>query len=102
MEDSESDGCSGDERAEWEWYEDCEQVSVKENLLAWWKKNEKIFPSVAKMAIQVLGCPACSSGVERLFSKSGRNHSKLQQRTKEASMRDILFAANYSPDFGCI
>ena len=102
LDDSESDECCDDGRTEWERYEELEQTSVNDDLLAWWKQNEQLFPSIAKMAMQVHGCPACSSGVERLFSKAGRNHNKLQQRSKETSMCDILFAANCSPDFGCI
>ena len=34
VDDSESDECAGDERTEWERYEDCKQVSVNEDLLA--------------------------------------------------------------------
>jgi hypothetical protein len=69
-------------------------VSAKADLLKWWTEHAADFPSVASMAMQVLGCPACSSGVERLFSKAGRNHGKLQKGLLEDNMADLLFAAN--------
>ena len=72
------------------------QAPIKEDLLSWWRTHEDEFPHVAAMAKQVLGCPPCSSGVERLFSKAGRNHSKLQSSSKESSMRNIMFAYNVS------
>ena len=50
-----------DGRSEWEKCCDEPQISVKRNLLEWWSKNEKSFPTVGKMAKQVLACPACST-----------------------------------------
>ena len=73
---------------------DFPQVSAKVDLLKWWTSNADMFPTIAKMAMQVLGCPACSSGVERLFSKAGRNHSKTQKGLLEDTMADSLFAYN--------
>ena len=81
---------------EWEKYFRLPQVAATTDLLTWWRENEDSFPNIAKMAKQVLGCPACSSGVERLFSKAGRNHTDLQQHMKEVTMRSILFAINCS------
>lgn len=100
-----SDGeVSGDEEvlSEWDRYLQLPQVSIKTDLLDWWRLNEDQFPSIAKMAMQVLSCPACSSGVERLFSKAGRNHTKLQQSTKESTMCDVLFSSNMSKAYLCI
>ena len=73
---------------------DLPQVSAKVDLMKWWTSNADMFPAIAKMAMQVLGCPACSSGVERLFSKAGRNHGKSQKGLLEDTMGDILFAYN--------
>ena len=72
-----------DTRTELERYCDIAQVSAKEDLLGWWSKSA--FPTVAKMAKQVLACHACSSGIGRLFSKAGQNHTKSQQTTKAES-----------------
>ena len=85
-----------EEEDEWEQYLKLPQISATTDLLTWWRQNECNFPHVAKMAKQVLGCPACSSGVERMFSKAGRNHTDLQANMKEHSMRSILFAYNCS------
>ena len=46
------------------------------------------------MAYQVLGCPACSSGVERLFSKAGRNHRADRKNNNCETIVDILFSTN--------
>jgi len=83
-----------DKSAEWERYLALPQISASEDLLKWWKKNETKFPQVSKMAYQVLGCPACSSGVERLFSKAGRNYTADRKNTNAATMADILFSLN--------
>ena len=84
------------EVSEWEKYMNLPQAALSKGLLEWWREHEHEFPNIARMAKQVLGCPACSSGVERLFSKAGRNHSKLQCSLKEASMKNIMFAYNVS------
>ena len=83
-----------DLRTDWQKYVDLPQVSAKVDLLKWWTANAENFPTVAEMAMQVLGCPACSSGVERLFSKAGRNHGKQQKGLLEDNMEDLLFASN--------
>ena len=62
----EAECCSDEEEDEdedeWDRYVSLPQVSVNEGLLSWWREHESDFPHVAKMAQQVLGCPACSSG----------------------------------------
>jgi len=83
-----------DLRTDWQKDVDLPQVSAKVDLLKWWTANAENFPTVAEMAMQVLGCPACSSGVERLFSKAGRNHGKQQKGLLEDNMADLLFASN--------
>lgn len=39
--------------------------------LVWWKENEKLFPTLAKLAKKFLGIPASSGSIERFFSKTG-------------------------------
>ena len=95
-EDECQSGSESEDEDEWERYVAMAQAPLGESVLTWWAKHESEFPNVAKMAKQVLGCPTCSSGVERLFSKAGRNHSKLQGSMKDASMRNIMFAYNVS------
>ena len=55
---------------------DLPQVSAKVDLMKWRTSNADTFPTIAKMDMQVLGCPACSSGVERLFSKARRKEPR--------------------------
>ena len=77
--DEEDDQEEEDTRTEWQKCCDSPQVSTKVNLLKWWKDNTSTFPCLSKMAMQVLACPACSSRVERLFSKAKLNHGRLQR-----------------------
>lgn len=92
----EDDSDSEEETDEWEQYVKLPEVKTSVDLLQWWLDNEATFPNVAKMAKQVLGCPACSAGVERLFSKAGRNHTDLQSNMGEHCMRNVLFGYNCS------
>ena len=92
----EDDSSSEEETDEWEQYVKLPEVKTSVDLLQWWLDNEATFPNVAKMAKQVLGCPACSAGVERLFSKAGRNHTDLQSNMGEHCMRNVLFGYNCS------
>ncbi|KAJ3559032.1 hypothetical protein NP233_g11365 [Leucocoprinus birnbaumii] len=41
-----------------------------QKLLKWWKKHESSFPTLAKMACDILPIPATSVSVEQTFSKS--------------------------------
>jgi len=52
------------------------------DLLAWWKKNNKMWPNLAKLTRQYLALPATSVGVEHLFSNGGQMHSSLRKSTK--------------------
>ena len=81
-------------KTEWRLYAEVAQIDAKEDLLEWWKTNESQFPSVAKMAQQVHGCPASSAGVERLFSKASRALSKLRKSINNLTLSDILMSEN--------
>jgi len=63
------------------------------DILVWWRKNKHLFPDVARMARQFLACPATSAGVERMFSKAGRNHKDLQKRAKDGTLRLTMLAS---------
>jgi hypothetical protein len=60
--------------------------------LKWWKENEKLFPNLAVMARQYLGCPSTSATVERLFSAVGIAFSKKRRSSEAETLADIAFA----------
>ena len=62
------------------------------SALKWWKENEKLFPNLARMARQYLGCPATSATVERLFSKVGKAFSDQRKSTDSDTLSDMMFA----------
>jgi hypothetical protein len=62
---------------------------VEFDLLDWWKKHSTMFPNLSRMARQVLAPPACSSGVERLFSAVGRMHDDFRKGTKEVTLQHL-------------
>ena len=49
-------------------------VSTKEanlsfDLIAWWKANETVYPTLARMAYELYSIPSMSAEVERVFSR---------------------------------
>jgi hypothetical protein len=49
-------------------------VSTKEanlsfDLIAWWKANEMVYPTLARMAYELYSIPSMSAEVERVFSR---------------------------------
>ena len=66
------------------------------DLLEWWKTHESKYPSLARMARQYLAMPATSAGVERLFSKAGRQFDDCSKNKGEEMLQHSLMAAtNY-------
>ena len=75
------------------------------DVLAWWKARDHNkpadpasgrpagLPSLAKMAAQILGRPASSAGVERMFSKAGKLHDDLKKGQVDDTLEHSLFAA---------
>ena len=71
---------------------------IKFDLLKWWKDNEFEFPSLSRMAKQCLAIPASSAGVERLFSKAGKQYNDLSKNLKDETLKHRLMAAsNFVP-----
>ena len=70
------------------------QVSMKEvsDPLQWWREHAELYPNVAVMARQYLGCPASSAAVERLFSQVGIAWSAKRKRGQAGTIEDIIFA----------
>ena len=70
------------------------QVNMKEvsDPLQWWREHAELYPNVAVMARQYLGCPASSAAVERLFSQVGIAWSAKRKRGQAGTIEDIMFA----------
>ena len=85
-------------KTEWERYLAVGEVYVDIliDLLGWWKSHESEFPTISRIARQVLGCPASSAAVERLFSKATRVYSKLSKNMDGITLRDVLMSENLS------
>jgi hypothetical protein len=47
-------------------------ISVAEDPLEWWKKNQFLYPRIAAVARQVLAIPATNAHSERLWSYAGK------------------------------
>jgi hypothetical protein len=52
--------------------EDCEDPDAKLDILAWWSVNSSRFPTLAKMARDILAIPISTVASESAFSTSGR------------------------------
>lgn len=66
-----------------------EKHGVEFDLLDWWKRHATMFPNLSRMARQFLATPACSSGVERLFSAVGRMHDDFRKGSKEVTLQHL-------------
>ena len=103
--DSDEDGDHKDDVStpdEVEAYLSMPQVShvskgVEFNLLDWWKKHAHMFPNLSRMARQFLALPACSSGVERLFSAVGRMHDDFRKNSKEVTLQHLTIVYKNLP-----
>ena len=65
----------------------------EKNLLSYWYDRRLIWPNLSRMVRQFLGIPATTGGLERLFSKAGKQHDSQKKSTLEESLNDSLRAA---------
>lgn len=61
------------------------------DLLMWWKTNEKIYPSLSKLARQLLAIPATNTASERAFSTAGHILGKHRASVKPETVNKLLF-----------
>lgn len=54
---------------EWKKYLELKEEDINSCPLLWWKKNESIFPNIARAAKRFLSIQASSATIERLFSQ---------------------------------
>lgn len=66
------------------------RASREENILLWWKRNEKSFPNIAQMARDILSTTATSVPSERLFSQAGLVVSKARSRLTDDATKWLL------------
>ena len=59
--------------------------------LLWWKKNEEVFPILAKLARIYLAIPATSAPTERIFSKASLVINRLRSRLTPANAGMAIF-----------
>jgi hypothetical protein len=69
-----SNATSGGSKSELDKYlaEDCEDPQTKLDILAWWSVNSSRFPTLGKMARDILAIPISTVASESAFSTSGR------------------------------
>lgn len=63
----------------------------QDNILMWWRKNEKTFPGLALLAKSVLATPATSASSERAFSIGGRIFEERRTNLNPLILDQVLF-----------
>ncbi|XP_028405766.1 zinc finger BED domain-containing protein 1-like [Dendronephthya gigantea] len=66
-------------------------IGLTEDMLMWWKENEKQYPLVRNLAARVLAAPPTSVPSEQIFSKAGLIVSKKRAALKPAIVDTLLF-----------
>eukprot|EP00918_Siedleckia_nematoides_P069413 GHVU01151438.1.p1 GENE.GHVU01151438.1~~GHVU01151438.1.p1 ORF type:complete len:189 (+),score=26.85 GHVU01151438.1:634-1200(+) len=69
-----------------------QEKTGEEDVMRYWWKNRKRWPNLTRMFRQYLAAPASTAGIERVFSKAGRNHSDFQKRVTEGTLEKMLIA----------
>ena len=66
-------------------------LPMDKNPATFWKENQKMYPMLAIIAKDVLGVPASSSAVERLFSIAGKVFSPERCRLTDSRFKQLMF-----------
>ena len=69
------------------------KLDTESDPLEWWKRNESVYPGLAKVAKKYLVVPATSAPSERLFSKSGKVVNELRASLKPDKVEMLTFLA---------
>ena len=59
--------------------------------LKYWQEHQYVFPSFAEIAIGVLGIPASSAPVERLFSVAGKVFRPERCRLADSTFEKLMY-----------
>lgn len=71
-------------------YLELKRAPKNTDILEWWKAHELQFPTIAKMAKDLLSIQATSVASERLFSQAGLINTKLRSSLNEESNKCLL------------
>src|SRR5437667_12629223 len=82
----------------------CNQMKVK--TLDYWRDHSHDFPHLNLMARDTFAVPATGAGVERMFSKSGRDNSESDDEEEEQQLIIIIIritlAYRCEPHHACL
>ena len=71
-------------------FEKMEAASKEENVLGWWKSEEKHLPLLAKLARRILAIPASSGKSERVFSTGGNFVKEKRTRLNALKVQNLI------------
>ena len=71
-------------------FEKMEAASKEENVLGWWKSQEKHLPLLAKLARRILAIPASSGKSERVFSTGGNFVKEKRTRLNALKVQSLI------------
>ena len=66
-------------------------VAISTNILQWWRVNKDCFPSLARVARQLLSTPATSTPSERLFSTAGIACNRKRASLMPENLNMVVF-----------
>lgn len=65
------------------------------NPISFWMSKASVFPSLHKVAIDILCVPATSAAVERVFSQAGLSASVLRSRLSDQNLEsEVMVRVN--------
>lgn len=69
------------------------EIQINHNLdpCIWWKEHETIYPTIAKVAKNILCIPASSASSERVFSTAGNIATSKRNRLKAKNVSTLVF-----------
>ena len=59
--------------------------------IKYWKEYQSVYPSLAEFAVVVLGIPASSAPVERLFTIAGKNFRPERSQLANVIFQKLMF-----------
>lgn len=66
-------------------------ISRNEDPLAWWRRNQVIYPTIAKVVQEKFNVVATSVPCERIFSKTGTLINERRTRLKASNVEKLIF-----------